>query len=95
MKLPTRLDTETSRPRDDRSRIERLDAKALARDLERAVRGEVRFDDGSRALYATDSSNYRQVPIGVVTPRRVEDVFETLELCREVGVTSSARRPGS
>jgi hypothetical protein len=44
LNLPTRLGTETSRPRDDRSRIEHLDAKALARDLERAVRGEVRFD---------------------------------------------------
>ena len=35
----------------------------------RACRGEVRFDAGSRALYATDASNYRQVPIGVVVPR--------------------------
>ena len=29
---------------------------------------------GSRALYATDASNYRQVPIGVVLPRDAEDV---------------------
>ena len=29
----------------------------LARDLAAAVEGEVRFDRGSRALYATDSSN--------------------------------------
>ena len=29
------------------------------------MRGEVRFDDGARALYATDSSNYRQIPIGL------------------------------
>src|ERR1700681_3862480 len=45
------------------------DTLALADDLRRSVRGEVRFDDGSRALYATDASNYRQVPIGVVVPR--------------------------
>ena len=38
----------------------------LERDLRAQVSGEVRFDDGSRALYATDSSNYRQVPVGVV-----------------------------
>ena len=44
-------------------------ARLLARELEDAVRGEVRFDRGSRALYATDASNYRQVPIGVVIPR--------------------------
>ena len=46
-----------------------IDASALARDLRAAISGEVRFDDGSRALYATDGSNYRQVPIGVVVPQ--------------------------
>src|SRR5206468_12852478 len=44
----------------------------LPRDLRRVVRGEVRFDRGSRALYATDGSNYRQVPIGVVVPRNLD-----------------------
>ena len=51
-----------------------IDAKALEADLRATVRGEVRFDPGSRALYATDGSNYRQVPIGVVIPRDIEDV---------------------
>ena len=46
-----------------------VDARALAADLARSIRGEVRFDHGSRALYATDASNYRQAPIGVVIPR--------------------------
>ena len=45
-------------------------AAVLAKELRRHVNGEVRFDAGSRALYATDGSNYRQVPIGVVIPRR-------------------------
>ena len=45
-----------------------------AAELREAVRGEVRFDDGDRAMYATDASNYRQVPIGVVLPRDAEDV---------------------
>ena len=39
-------------------------ASALAADLRRRIRGEVRFDDGTRALYSTDSSNYRQVRSG-------------------------------
>jgi hypothetical protein len=42
--------------------------QALAAELKGAIEGEVRFDAGSRALYATDASNYRQVPIGVVIP---------------------------
>src|SRR5881398_3624536 len=57
-------------------------ALALEADLRRRIRGEVRFDDGSRALYSTDASNYRQVPIGVVVPRSVEDVVETVATCR-------------
>jgi len=59
-----------------------LDADALFRELEAALEGEVRFDDGSRALYATDSSNYRQVPIGVVIPKTRSDVVRTVEICR-------------
>src|SRR5687767_9371765 len=58
-------------------------ASALAADLRRRVRGEVRFDDGTRALYSTDSSNYRQVPIGVVIPQDVDDVVATVAVCRE------------
>jgi FAD/FMN-containing dehydrogenase/Fe-S oxidoreductase len=51
--------------------------------LRRKLGGEVRFDNGSRALYATDGSNYRQVPIGVVIPRDAEDVIATIAICRE------------
>ncbi len=54
----------------------------LEADLWRSVRGEVRFDNGSRALYAVASSNYRQVPIGVVVPRDIDDVVETVAACR-------------
>ena len=59
-----------------------VDAAALERELRRRVKGEVRFDDGSRALYATDASNYRQVPIGVVIPRDADDVIATVAACR-------------
>ncbi|HEY4728416.1 MAG TPA: hypothetical protein VIJ32_09485, partial [Actinomycetes bacterium] len=51
-----------------------INVRALEADLRRGVRGEVRFDPGSRGAYSTDASNYRQVPIGVVVPRTVEDV---------------------
>ena len=48
-----------------------VDARALERALRERTGGEVRFDAGSRAVYSTDASNYRQVPIGVVVPRSV------------------------
>lgn len=49
-----------------------VDLAALAADLRAVADGEVRFDDGSRAAYSTDASNYRQVPLGVVVPRTVQ-----------------------
>ena len=72
-----------------------VDAEALATELRRVVDGEVRFDAGSRALYSTDGSNYRQVPIGVVLPRTDEDVIETVRLCRSFGAPVLARGGGT
>jgi FAD/FMN-containing dehydrogenase/Fe-S oxidoreductase len=72
-----------------------LDARALEAALLRHLRGEVRFDSGSRALYATDGSNYRQVPIGVVIPRDKEDVLATVALCREHHAPLLARGGGT
>jgi FAD/FMN-containing dehydrogenase len=72
-----------------------LDAAALAAELRTRIRGEVRFDEGSRALYATDGSNYRQVPIGVVIPRSKEDVEATVAMCREFGAPLLSRGCGT
>lgn len=67
----------------------------LQQQLEHAVEGEVRFDDGSRAMYSVDSSNYRQVPIGVVVPKSVEDVINTVAACRKFGVPLLSRGGGT
>jgi len=48
-----------------------IDSEALAAVLPKHIEGEVRFDNGSRALYSTDASNYRHVPVGVVIPRTI------------------------
>lgn len=80
---------------DDTRGSDHVDARALADDLRQVIEGEVRFDDGSRALYATDSSNYRQVPIGVVIPRHVEDVQRTVELSRKHGAPILSRGGGT
>src|SRR5437763_5478749 len=60
-----------------------IDVRALERDLREALDGEVRFDTASRALYATDASNFRQPPIGVVIPRTTEDVVATHRVCHQ------------
>jgi FAD/FMN-containing dehydrogenase len=68
---------------------------ALARELADTIHGEVRFDIGSRALYATDGSNYRQVPIGVVVPRTIDDVIATVAVCRRHGAPVLPRGGGT
>lgn len=68
---------------------------ALERALRAALEGEVRFEAGSRAAYAADASNYRQVPIGVVLPRSIDDVERTLALCREHDAPVLARGGGT
>src|SRR5579885_2111208 len=71
------------------------DARELEEHLKHHVRGEVRFDAGSRALYSTDGSNYRQVPIGVVVPACVDDVLQTVDTCRAHGAPLLSRGGGT
>ncbi len=77
------------------SKSANVDSVQLASALKRRVHGEVRFDDGSRALYATDASNYRQVPIGVVLPRDADDVIATVATAREYGAPILCRGGGT
>ena len=63
--------------------------------LKKSLRGEVRFDLGSRALYAADASNYRQLPIGVVFPRDAADVEAALAACRATGAAVLPRGAGT
>ena len=72
-----------------------LAAAELQRALRGAIEGEVRFDAGSRAMYAVDASNYRQPPIGVVVPKSKEDVVRTVALCREFGAPVLSRGGGT
>ncbi len=69
------------------------------RDLEAAlrqsVRGEVRFDSGSRALYSTDASNYRQLPIGLVLPLDTADVEAAVAACRKFDAPILSRGAGT
>jgi FAD/FMN-containing dehydrogenase/Fe-S oxidoreductase len=71
------------------------DANALAQELERHVKGEVRFDKGSRGLYATDGSNYRQIPIGVVIPKDDDDCITAMRICRGFGAPVLSRGGGT
>lgn len=56
---------------------------ALFGALHQALGTAVRFDDGHRAAYASDASNYRQVPIGVVVPTSIDAFVRGVEVCRD------------
>jgi FAD/FMN-containing dehydrogenase len=72
-----------------------VDAQTLLTRLRGAIEGEVRFDAGSRALYSADASNYRQIPIGVVIPRSIDDLVETVRICRELDAPILPRGGGT
>src|SRR3954466_7843258 len=86
--------SEGSAARARSSTISRM-GTALESALRRAIDGEVRFDDGTRAIYSTDASNYRQVPVAVVIPRHEGDVLATLAIAREHSIPILARGGGT
>ena len=68
---------------------------ALQQRIAANTQAEVRFDAGSRAAYASEASNYRQVPIGVVVPRSIDDVVETMRACHDADVPVLTRGAGT
>jgi len=56
---------------------------------------EVRFDEASRALYATDSSNYRQIPIGIIIPRTVADLVKATAIAHRYDIPLLVRGAGT
>jgi FAD/FMN-containing dehydrogenase/Fe-S oxidoreductase len=69
--------------------------EALLPRLRRAVSGEVRDDAGTRALYASDASNYRVLPGAVVAPRTGDELAAVVALAAEEGVPLTMRGTGT
>jgi len=72
-----------------------VDVIGLRRALRKEIAGEVRFDPGTKAMYASDASNFRQVPIGVVIPKTLEDVVATHRICSQFGAPIVNRGGGT
>ena len=89
------LEQNVSDPPRGGARLTRRQQATLPEALRARILGEVRFDDGSRALYATDGSNYRQTPIGIVVPKSVDDVIATVATAREFGAPITGRGCGT
>ena len=72
-----------------------ISTSALAAALAGRTTCEVHFDAAHRAAYSADASNYRQIPIGVVVPRTIEDVVAAMAICRAHDVPVLARGGGT
>ena len=72
-----------------------VDTVSIEKELKQIIQGEVRFDDGTKAVYSTDGSNYRQIPMGVVLPKSEEDIVNTLAICRKYKAPVLSRGGGT
>src|SRR4029079_7865966 len=72
-----------------------IDVEGLREKLQKNVTGEVRFSEGDRGMYASDASNYRMVPLGVVLPNDAEDVEAAVAIRQESGAPIHARGGGT
>jgi FAD/FMN-containing dehydrogenase/Fe-S oxidoreductase len=72
-----------------------VDAEQLQKRLQKETSAEVRFDGATRGMYSVAGGNYRQVPIGVVIPKTIDDVIATVAICRELGAPLLSRGGGT
>ncbi|HEY9714493.1 MAG TPA: FAD-binding oxidoreductase, partial [Chroococcales cyanobacterium] len=70
-------------------------AAKLVDELSRVIEGEVHFETSYKAMYSTDASNYRQIPVGVVLVRSADDMIRTVEICRKYRVPVLSRGGGT
>jgi FAD/FMN-containing dehydrogenase/Fe-S oxidoreductase len=78
-----------------RASIGDVDLEGLRRKLAEDIEGEVRFDRGSIGLYATDASNFREIPLGIVVPRTEGDVIAAHRVCAQFGAPIVNRGTGT
>ncbi len=71
------------------------DTDTFRSQLRQSVTGRCDFSDAAIAMYTSDASNYRQVPLGVVYPASTDDIITTTRLCREHGLAVLMRGGGT
>ena len=79
----------------DRANVDEPTRQRLELELRGVMRGDVEFDTSSRSIFATDSSNYRQIPLGVVYPLDEDDVRNAVEVCRRFNAPILGRGAGT
>ncbi|MFO7768622.1 MAG: FAD-linked oxidase C-terminal domain-containing protein [bacterium] len=69
--------------------------QALRSRLDGHLEGELRLDEWTRNLYATDASIYRIMPLAVAFPRSEQDAAAIVGACSELGLPMLPRGDGS
>jgi len=69
--------------------------KNLLKDLSEALKGELLFDELSKAIYATDASVYRKLPTAVAYPKTVDDLKALLAFANRNKVGLIPRTAGT
>lgn len=63
--------------------------------MQAQTQAELRFDAATRAAYASEASNYRQPPLGVVIPKTIDEMVEAVRLCGELSIPILPRGAGT
>ena len=63
--------------------------------LSSIIKGELLLDDLHRAIYATDASVYRQLPLGVCYPKDVGDITQIVTFCHQKSIPIIPRTAGT
>ncbi len=71
------------------------DLNDLYAELTESLAGSCHFSSASVAMYTSDASNYRQVPLGIVYPKNVNDIKIATALCKDHGVPLLMRGGGT
>ena len=77
------------------ARLIQSNESPLERKLNAEQTGDVRFDAFTRGRYSTDASHYQIMPLGVVTPRTIEEADRAIGICRAEGVPVTPRGGGT
>jgi FAD/FMN-containing dehydrogenase/Fe-S oxidoreductase len=92
---PDQSDVEADHRDVEADRPDVTEYTALAADLRAAITGEVRFDEYSQVLYASDGSIYQARPAGVVFPRDTAEVQAAVRVAADHDVPVLPRGAGS
>jgi len=68
---------------------------SLHQTLINQLEGEADFSAAGVAMFTSDASNYRQIPLGVVFPKTESDIEQTVKLCRQHNLPVLMRGAGT